>query len=350
MDIAQGAYSSNERRTCALFLPLASRILLLSLTHSESQLAMTPYRGWLSVKLTAAVVLVLAHLAHAQNDKQKPLAAATGGTDCPADSPLSCSANAADEAGSCCLESPGGLLLQTQFWDTDPATGPSDSWTIHGLWPDDCDLKYQEKCDPSRAYTDIGGLLSAQGAQSTLDYMQTYWVDINGKDETFWEHEWATHGTCYATLNPSCLPAGSPQGAEAVAFFTDVVNLFQTLPTYTWLANAGITPSDSKTYTLEELTSALQSRAGVKPTLDCESDTLDSVAYYFNLRGSLLADSPGFVAIDAPEDGTCPQTGIKYPPKSEAGGGDGDRETPSRHKRRHHKKEGNDERKRHEEL
>ncbi|KAF7318650.1 RNase Gf29 [Mycena chlorophos] len=326
---------------------------------------------WLSLKLISVVVLVLAHLAHAQ---QKPLAAATGGTDCPADSPLSCSANAAEESGSCCLESHGGLLLQTQFWDTDPATGPSDSWTIHGLWPDDCDLKYQEKCDPSRAYTDIGGLLAAQGAQSTLDYMQTYWVDINGKDETFWEHEWATHGTCYAyastptvldfdrltliprrTLNPSCLPAGSPQGAEAVAFFSDVVNLFQTLPTYTWLANAGITPSDSKTYTLEELTSALQSGAGelvdqVKPTLDCESDTLDSVAYYFNLRGSLLADSPGFVAIDAPEDGTCPQTGIKYPPKSEAGGGDGERETPSRHKRRHHKKAGNDERKRHEEL
>jgi hypothetical protein len=24
--------------------------------------------------------------------------------------------------------------LQTQFWDTDPVTGPSNSWTIHGLW------------------------------------------------------------------------------------------------------------------------------------------------------------------------------------------------------------------------
>ncbi|KAG5735221.1 hypothetical protein E4T56_gene13699, partial [Termitomyces sp. T112] len=36
----------------------------------------------------------------------------------------------------CCFESPGGLLLQTQFWDTDPSTGPTNSWTIHGLWPD----------------------------------------------------------------------------------------------------------------------------------------------------------------------------------------------------------------------
>jgi hypothetical protein len=34
----------------------------------------------------------------------------------------------------CCFNAPGGQLLQTQFWDTNPATGPDDSWTIHGLW------------------------------------------------------------------------------------------------------------------------------------------------------------------------------------------------------------------------
>lgn len=43
---------------------------------------------------------------------------------------------------SCCVETFGGLLLQTQFWDT--YTGfesegqllPPNTWTIHGLWPD----------------------------------------------------------------------------------------------------------------------------------------------------------------------------------------------------------------------
>lgn len=34
----------------------------------------------------------------------------------------------------CCFNAPGGQLLQTQFWDYSPATGPDDSWTIHGLW------------------------------------------------------------------------------------------------------------------------------------------------------------------------------------------------------------------------
>lgn len=46
---------------------------------------------------------------------------------------LSCSSGATT-TNYCCFNFPGGLLLQTQFWDTNPPTGPSDSWTIHGLW------------------------------------------------------------------------------------------------------------------------------------------------------------------------------------------------------------------------
>lgn len=50
---------------------------------------------------------------------------------CSSDSPLSCQT---DNEASCCFNSPGGSLLQTQFWDYDPSDGPTDSWTIHGLW------------------------------------------------------------------------------------------------------------------------------------------------------------------------------------------------------------------------
>ena len=52
---------------------------------------------------------------------------------CPSDSPLSCH-NTTAAPDSCCFIYPGGQLLQTQFWDTDPAVGPTDSWTLHGLW------------------------------------------------------------------------------------------------------------------------------------------------------------------------------------------------------------------------
>ncbi len=35
---------------------------------------------------------------------------------------------------TCCFNAPGGQLLLTQFWDTNPPTGPTNSWTVHGLW------------------------------------------------------------------------------------------------------------------------------------------------------------------------------------------------------------------------
>lgn len=46
---------------------------------------------------------------------------------------LSCH-NTTAVANLCCFNAPGGQLLQTQFWDASPPTGPDDSWTIHGLW------------------------------------------------------------------------------------------------------------------------------------------------------------------------------------------------------------------------
>ncbi len=49
------------------------------------------------------------------------------------DFPLSCS-NTTAVPNLCCFNYPGGELLQTQFWDTDPATGPANHWTVHGLW------------------------------------------------------------------------------------------------------------------------------------------------------------------------------------------------------------------------
>lgn len=102
---------------------------------------------------------------------------------CGTSGPTSCSSSAQSSLvtftedgknATCCTEQEG-LLLQTQFWDYNPATGPDDSWTIHGLWPDKCNGGYDENCDPSRAYTDIGSLLQDAGATKTYDYMKKYW-------------------------------------------------------------------------------------------------------------------------------------------------------------------------------
>lgn len=132
---------------------------------------------------------------------------------CPSDLPLSCqNTTAVPSSDSCCFNAPGGALLLTQFWDTDPVTGPVDSWTIHGLWylssppqkedsfvnkmnrPDNCDGSYQQYCDSSREYTDISGILKDQGRDELLSYMNEYWLSDSGDDEEMWEHEFGKHG------------------------------------------------------------------------------------------------------------------------------------------------------------
>ncbi|KAK0465544.1 ribonuclease T2 [Desarmillaria tabescens] len=213
----------------------------------------------------------------------------------------------------CCFESPGGLLVQPQFWDSDPSTGPSDSWTIHGLWPDHCDSTFDQSCDSSRAYTGIASLLTSNGASDTLSYMQTYWVDINGDNEEFWEHEWSKHGTCMSTLELDCF-SSITKGQEAVAYFQSAVALFKSLPTYEWLANQGITPSSSTTYSLSKVIAALtEESGGYTPALDCDGSNLSQIYWYFHLKGSVVDGT--FVPISAPEAGSCGST-VKYPPKS----------------------------------
>ncbi|KAJ9362876.1 hypothetical protein DTO280E4_3225 [Paecilomyces variotii] len=213
---------------------------------------------------------------------------------------------------SCCFNSPGGLLLQTQFWDTNPATGPDDSWTIHGLWPDNCDGTYQSNCDEARAYKNITEILKAEGRTELLDYMNTYWKDEDGDDESFWEHEWGKHGTCINTIDPSCYTNYKPQ-EEVGAYFNKVVDLFKGLNTYKFLSDANITPSSSKTYDLSDLQDALTKAHGAKVTINCEDDALDEVWYFFNVRGNAINGQ--YVAADAASDSTCPQSGIKYLPK-----------------------------------
>ncbi|KAF8414812.1 ribonuclease T2 [Boletus edulis BED1] len=234
---------------------------------------------------------------------------------CSTSGPISCQTTTTP-SNTCCTEYPSGQLLQTQFWDINVHGSPADSWTIHGLWNDNCDGTYQENCDPSRANYDVAQLLSDQGATSTLDYMKQYWLNADGTNEELWNDEWSARGTCFSTLEPSCLPSGSPQGAEAVAYCQTTVKLFQTLPTYTWLANAGITPSTSQTYTLSNIISALQTASGgYTPDVGCSNERLDTISWYFNLQGSVIDGN--FVPISSKStSSSCPSSGVQYLPKS----------------------------------
>ncbi|KAJ4398504.1 Ribonuclease T2 precursor (RNase T2) [Didymella pomorum] len=220
--------------------------------------------------------------------------AAAAASACSATAPLSCQSTGTIQ-NTCCTEVQG-QVLQVQFWDSSPATGPANSWTIHGLWPDNCDGTYKSTCDSSRAYTDISCTLQDRGATDILNYMETYWKDYQGKDESF---------CCYTNYRAE---------DELIDFLNTTITLFKDLPTYQWLANAGITPSSSKTYTNTAITSALKAKFGATPILTCTSGELNQIQYAFNVRGSVAHGN--FVPVNPTgTSGNCPKTGIKYLPK-----------------------------------
>ncbi|GAA5960335.1 hypothetical protein JCM21900_006533 [Sporobolomyces salmonicolor] len=268
-------------------------------------------------------------LASPQHSAQTALAKAhtfAGLDACPAPYllPKSCvNGESPEHVDGCCTNTPGGQILQTQFWDTDPATGPDDTWTVHGLWPDNCDGTYQEYCDPDRQYTDIAEILANYGGQDVLDYMNVYWKDDQGDDNSFWAHEWGKHGTCISTLNTTCYGRTYTQYEEVVDYFDRAVALFKTLPTYTWLAAAGIHPSTSQTYTLAQLQSVAVQNFGYEAIWGCTDDNeLDEVWYGYTTRGPVKGGKFEAAAPDGAKS-SCPDTGIKYLPKNSTSGSPG---------------------------
>ena len=153
--------------------------------------------------------------------------------------------------------------------------------------PDHCDGTFDSNCDASRAYTNITAILTSAGQTDLLSYMNTYWISDSGTNEAFWEHEWGKHGTCISTLEPDCYTGYTPQ-EEVVDFFNKVVALFKTLPSYTWLSNAGIVPSSTTTYTSAALLAALKTPRGVSAVIQCENtNELDEIWYFYDVKGSV---------------------------------------------------------------
>lgn len=143
--------------------------------------------------------------------------------------------------------------------------------------------------------------------------MQTFWKDYKGDDETFWEHEWGKHGTCISTLEPDCY-TDYESTEEAVHYFARAVELFKSLPTHDWLADAGITPG-SETYALSDIQAALDEKHGAAVQLGCDGDILNEAWYTYNVKGSLQDGE--FKAVDPTGTGStdCPDQ-VSYPSKS----------------------------------
>lgn len=123
-------------------------------------------------------------------------------------------------------------------------------------------------------------------------------------------------------MRPTCYGPDYQTQEEVVDYFKAAYGVYTQLPTYQWLAEAGILPSNEKTYSLDEIQTALRQKHGADVSLGCKGSKFDEVWYHFDVRGSVQTGE--FVA-SLPDGGktTCPQFGIRYPPKRSPGGGGG---------------------------
>ncbi|KAI0068169.1 ribonuclease T2 [Artomyces pyxidatus] len=233
---------------------------------------------------------------------------------------------------TCCSPTPGGLVLQTQFWDT--YTGyesqgqllPHNSWTIHGLWPDNCDGSFAQYCDLNRQYDPfppkgvpaysgpgVDTFLTAFGRDDLLDYMDKYWVSQGETNAGFWAHEFSKHATCTSTFDVACYGPDYQEHQDVVDFFNAVIRAFKQFPTFDILASAGIVPSNTSTYTLSELQNTLQKQTGGIPYLGCGNNgtVLQEVWYFNHVYGT--EQFGRFKALDSTSPTTCSSTaGIWY--------------------------------------
>ncbi|QLL30907.1 hypothetical protein HG536_0A07220 [Torulaspora globosa] len=268
---------------------------------------------------------------------------------CPIDLPLSCQNHTAIE-DTCCFEYPGGIFLQSQLWDYIPSRsgmddeelekqlGPLDSFTIHGLWPDNCGGGFEQFCDDSLAIDDVYYLLNSEQfnddkrkleipGRELLKEMSRLWKSNNGDDESLWIHEYNKHGTCIKTIRPKCYSRWGNREMvvsdvdykkqSVYDYFRVAYNTYKRLNTTEILKEHGIVPSLTKTYTRHEIQSALNSGFNNQNVhFACDNHhSLKEVWYYHLLQGSLLSEDLVPVGYLGNGNSKCPEKGIKFYPK-----------------------------------
>ncbi|KQK15082.1 ribonuclease 1 [Brachypodium distachyon] len=188
-----------------------------------------------------------------------------------------------------------------------PATG----FGIHGLWPNYAKCKTAFNDEPNAApglesainkrrkkkcwpeYCNNGEPLKLGQIADLLATLNANWGTLsckNKKSFTFWAYEWKKHGTC--------------SGLAQHDYFQAALRLKAQHNLTGILAQAGIVPSDDKTYFLSSIRDAIKEGTGFKANLECNRGVggetqLFQVYQCVDVSGEKLIDCP------LPMQGNC---------------------------------------------
>ncbi|KAJ3172873.1 ribonuclease T2-like [Irineochytrium annulatum] len=194
---------------------------------------------------------------------------------CP-ETAVGCSSTVYDE---CCVGL-NGLLVYAQNWTAglyqNPAnrafisndvlrTLPPNEFTVHGLWPDNCDGSYNTTnlgCDPSRVYENVTEIMDKYAPEDLLADLYTYWQGADGSYEWFWSHEWTKHATCFSPLQPKCFGKHYTPYLDVVTFFKKALALRNRFNLFHIFSKHAITPSTTRSYTRDDFNNAITAEIG----------------------------------------------------------------------------------------
>lgn len=190
------------------------------------------------------------------------------------------------------------FYLFVQQW---PATQSAQQWpegantsdfSIHGAWPSRTGSDASSY--PCKCTTET---FDESKVSSIMQEMTARWSSYGGENKEFWSHEWSKHGTC-------------SQNRTQLSYFQQALNIREEAKILSTLAAANIVPSDSATYTLEDLETAL----GKDAIYGCTSSKLSEVALCVS-KTDMFTRIPcdPSVLSHAGEFNDCPSTGIKFP-------------------------------------
>jgi ribonuclease T2 len=198
-----------------------------------------------------------------------------------------------------------GIVVLALQWIED--SGPSDQWTLHGLWPNNCDGSYgpSDGCDDDRNYDNMAQIVAQDRALESQ--MNEYWSSYKGDNPAFWSHEWNKHGTCLSTVEPKCY-TNYQTGMEVRDYFKQALALRKQFNLYKILSDNGVRPG--RTYSKQQITDAIKNGLGKQATLVCKGKALQEVRIELKVQGK-----NDYRPIDVKNTGSCPKSGIEYSPK-----------------------------------
>lgn len=141
-------------------------------------------------------------------------------------------------------------------------------WGIHGLWPNRNDTTYPQFCKPIPPFDES----RIAPLENDLD---TYWPNslVDTPHTNFWKHEYEKHGSCARAV---------PALATEADFFNATLKLRMQYDAGDILTKAGISPSESHTYTLENVRQAFIATVGVEPWVQCSGGYLSQIGLCIN--------------------------------------------------------------------